>query len=218
MANSTTENISTLSLEEVATWEAQVKEARAKGDPAATLAIAAAAADAIEQQISQQAKNWTENERAALTTVKRFTYNSAADAWPGWELDGPSLDPPALSKAKSLAQRSAALTEKLQLGLIQEATGIWLVAAFDLALGSFDSAIDGFSIASQKYSAGSAPGLALLADGYTVIARGLVAGKPREDIAGDLDKIFARISAGGFKDAVFWTDQLSTALSVFSKK
>jgi hypothetical protein len=93
MANSTTDNIPTLSLsEQVSTWEAQVEEARGKGDPAATVAIAIVAADAIEQQTDQQADDWTEDERAALATVKRFTYSAAADAWPGWELDGPSLD------------------------------------------------------------------------------------------------------------------------------
>lgn len=219
MANSTTGNTPTLSLsEQVSTWEAQVKEARGKGDPAATIAIATAAADAIEKQINQQADNWTEDERAALTTVKRFTYNSAADAWPGWELDGPCLDPPALVTAKSLAQRSLALVEKLQLGTSQEATGIWLVGAFDLALGSFDDAITSFSTASQRWTAGSAPGLALLADGYTVIARGLGAHQPQEDIVGDLDKTIALMSTGGFKDTPFWTQQLRTALSVFSKK
>jgi hypothetical protein len=102
--------------------------------------------------------------------------------------------------------------------MIQEGTGIWLVGAFDLALGSFDSAITCFSAASQRWTAGSAPGLALLADGYTVIARGLGARQPKEDIAGDLDMIIAQISTGGFKDASFWTEQLRTALGVFSKK
>jgi hypothetical protein len=218
MANSAAGNIPTLNLnEQVSALEAQVKEARGKGDPVATIAIAVAAADAIEQQIDQEADNWTEDERAALTTVKRFLYSAAADAWPGWELDGLYLDPPVLANAKSLAQRSAALVEKLQLGMSQEATGIWLVGAFDLALGSFDSAITGFSTASQRWTDGSAPGLALLADGYTAIARGLGARQPHEDIAGDLETIVDKISAGGFKDASFWTEQLRTALNVFSK-
>ncbi len=218
-ANSHTGNIPSLSLsEQVSTWEARVKEARGKGDPAATIAIASAAADTIELQIDQQADNWTENERAALTTVKRFTYSATADAWPGWELNGLSLDPPALATAKILAQRSAVLVEKLQLGMSQEATGIWLVEAFDLALGSFDSAITSFSTASQRWKAGSASGLALPADGYTVIARGVSTHQPQEEISGDLNKIVARISTRGFKDEWLRTEQLCTAWSVFSKK
>ncbi len=86
-------------LSEVSAWENKVKEARRGGDPVATLRLAATAADHIEQQVAKQSE-WTEDDRKALTAAKRFTYNAAADAWPGWELDGPSSDLSALTAGK----------------------------------------------------------------------------------------------------------------------
>lgn len=198
-------------------WESQVKDARRRGDPAATLAIATTAADSIEAEIGEHTE-YTAPQRNALTTLQRFTYNAAADAWPGWQLNEPSLDESTVTKAKHLAERSAALVARLQLGDISEATGIWLVGAFDLALGNFDDAITHFSVASQQYRAGSAPGLELLTRGYTVIANGLQAQKSKTEIAEDLDSIITRISDGGFTDGAEWAEQLRTALTVFSTK
>lgn len=208
--------------EEVAVWENRVKEARGTGDPEATLFFAATGADAIEYHIDKHTnchEDWNEDERAALTALKRFTFNAAADAWPGWQLDGPALDTQALAVARGLAQRSADWVERLKLGAVQEGTGIWLVGAFGLALGELDDALAHFSTASQRYRAAPAPGLALLTSGYEVIARGLRAQQSGEDIMRDLEeKVFHQISSGGFEDGAEWIEQLRTALKVFSKE
>ena len=52
-----------------------------------------------------------------------------------------------------------------------------------------------------------APGLALLTEGYQVIARG----------GEDLESVCARIVAGGFEDGAEWVEQLRTALKVFGR-
>lgn len=201
--------------EDTSAWEARIKEARRKGDPAETIVIATAAADAIEQRMEGR-NALSESDTSALKAVQRFTYNAAADAWPGWQTDGHILDKQHLVTAKGLAERSASLVNKLQLGGIQQATGIWLVAAFDLALGNFDAAATTFPIASQQYQAAQAPGLALLVDGYLVVARGLGARRTRQEITQDLEIVFAQISSGGYEDGNDWIQQLSTALVVFT--
>ncbi|KAK4062794.1 uncharacterized protein Triagg1_9664 [Trichoderma aggressivum f. europaeum] len=202
--------------EQVASWEARVKDARRKGDPCQTTAIAAAAADAIEHQVKVLA-NPTQDETRALKAVQRFTYNASADAWPGWQqVEDGSLDRPTLVAAKRLAIHSAELVDTLQLGAVHQGTGAWLVAAFDLALGRLEDALAGFSISTQRYRAANAPGLVLLAQGYSAIAKGLLNQHSREAITKDLGAIFAQISSGGYEDGTEWIQQLETALGVFS--
>ncbi|KAH8651396.1 hypothetical protein BX600DRAFT_516966 [Xylariales sp. PMI_506] len=232
MATNTTDMLQSQDLSEVVSrWNAQIKEVWGNKETAATLTLVAAAADAIEQRIgSKNDADWTEDERNALMAVKRFTYNAAADAWPGWELDTGTVldnddDKPAseaaaaalLAEGKRTAQRSVAVTRRLKLGDILEATGTWLVGAFDLALGDLDAAVDGFADASQQYKHGSAPGLMLLADGYGVIAKGLRARQPPENIACKLEEeVNTRLLTGGYEDGAEWAEQLRTALKVFS--
>lgn len=216
MTDITTHHAVTLTLsEQVASWEDRVKNARRKGDPSKTTAIAAAGADAIEQQVKVLA-NPTEDETRALKAVQRFTYNASADAWPGWqEVEDGSLDRPTLAAAKQLAIHSAELVDTLQLGAVQQGTGTWLVAAFDLALGRFEDALAGFSISTQQYQAANAPGLVLLVEGYSAITKGLLNQHSREAITKDLEAVFDRISSGGYEDGTEWIQQLKTALNVF---
>ncbi|EFY84279.1 hypothetical protein MAC_09687 [Metarhizium acridum CQMa 102] len=195
----------------------KVKEARSRGDAAAAITAANYAADSIESQIGETI-NGSADENEALTAAQRFTFNVAADAWPGWQRDGPLLDKPTLLRAKHLALRSASLVDRLRLGPIQVGTGAWLVGAFDLVLGNFEEALARFSAASDKYHAAPAPGLELLTSGYAVMARGLWASKPEADIAGDLDRVIAQILAGSFEDREEWAEQLRTALAVVLRK
>ena len=203
--------------QEVASWEARVKEARTKGDQVAILQIAKTAADAIEKLVHKSA-DWDQEEIAALTAVKRVTYNAAADAWPGWELDGPILDTAYLKEAQVLAQRSADWCAKLQLGAIHEATGIWLVGAFDLAMAQYDEAVSRFSASSEQYRTAPAPALKLLSDGYTEIAKGLRSRDSPEDITVKLQGVFTELESGGFKNPTQWIEQLRTALAAFSER
>src|SRR5690348_14346607 len=120
--------------ERVAALQAQVKELRRAGDAHALLAAARAAADEIEQRAGgcRDAA-----ERQALLAVKRFSYNAAADCWPGWSAPAKAFTQGELLAARELAERSARLVTKLGLGPVQEGTGIWLCGAFDLALGRY---------------------------------------------------------------------------------
>jgi hypothetical protein len=197
----------------VATWSARVDQLRRTGDPEALLAGASAAADEIENRVGERRND---EERQALTAVKRFTYNAAADCWPGWSVPDKPPDTRILRAALDLAQRSARLVNALALGPLQEATATWLCGAFDLALGRDADALRAFAIAQQLYTAANAPGLGLLTEGYIAIVAGM---DEREATAGapDLEQIVAQIAAGNFDDGAEWIEQLRTALKVFTR-
>jgi hypothetical protein len=95
---------------------------------------------------------------------------------------------------------------KLGLGPIQEATGTWLVGAFELALGRYAEAREAFAQARESYLAGKAPGLVLLTEGYMAI------------VDGDVEGVCARIAVSGFEDGSEWIEQLRTAAKVFRRR
>jgi hypothetical protein len=197
----------------VATWAARVDLLRRAGHPEALLAGSGAAADEIENRVGERCDD---EARQALTAVTRFTYNAAADCWPGWSLPDKPPDTRILLVAVELARRSARLVNKLALGPLQKATAIWLCGAFDLALGRHADASRAFATAQQLYAEANAPGLALLTEGYIAI----VAEIDEREAAGGasgLEQIVARIAAGNFDDGAEWIEQLRTALMVFRR-
>ena len=191
------------SLSELVTSSQQrVKELRKSGDLPALLAAAESAADAIERRIGESA---TDLDREALIAVKRFTYNVAADCWPGWSVPTTAPDPQILAAGLNMARHSHGLVMKLGLGPIQEGTGTWLVGAFELALGRHAQARDAFAQARESYIAAKAPGLAMLTEGYLAI------------VDGDVESVCARIAVSGFEDGSEWIEQLRTAAKVFNR-
>jgi hypothetical protein len=196
----------------VSELQKHVNEVRRAGRPAAIIAAANAAADAIEQRVGVCSND---AERAALTAVKRFTYNAAADCWPGWSVTGPAVDASSLLAALQLAQRSAALVESLALGSVQEGTAIWLSGAFELALRRLTEASSSFARARQCYITAAAPGLVLLMDGYLTIVQLLATNASQAD-AENFEQICAKIAGGGFEDGPAWSEQLRTALKAFT--
>lgn len=195
----------------VASWVARIKALRQAGDIPALLAAARTAADDIEQCVGELRG---EPELQALLAVKRFTYNAAADAWPGWSLSTKPPEERDLLMGLELARHSARLVESLELGPLQEGTGIWLCGAFALALGSYAEALRTFAAAREHYLAAKAPGLVLLTEGYSAIARQMTEGKAGADA---LEQIAAKINAGGYEDGAEWVAQLRTAQRVFTR-
>jgi hypothetical protein len=197
----------------VSELEKHVNEVRRTGSPAAILAAANAAADAIGQRAGVSSND---AERAALTAVRRFTFNAAADCWPGWSVTGPEVDASSLLGALQLAQRSAALVESLALGSVQKGTATWLSGAFELALRRLTDASSSFVRARQYYITAAAPGLVLLMDGYLIIVQQLAANASQTDTE-NFEQVCAMIGAGGFEDGPEWIEQLRTALKVFKR-
>ena len=198
-----TESLSDL----VASSRARIAELRQSGDLGALISAAEAAADAIERRVVVGAA-LSDADQQALLAVKRFTYNAAADCWPGWSVSDVAADTRHLEAAFVLAQRSLGLVRRLSLGPLQEGTGLWLVGAFELALGKRAEASATFAAARDLFLVAEAPGLALLTEGYVVIAHG----------GEDLESVCARIAAGGFEDGAEWVEQLRTALKIFPKQ
>ena len=201
----------------VSELEKHINEVRRTSSPAAILAAANAAADAIGQRVGVCSND---AERAALTAVKRFTFNAAADCWPGWSIKGPAVDASSLLAALQLSQRSAALVESLALGSLQQGTATWLSGAFELALRRLSDASSSFARARQYYITAAAPGLALLMDGYLTIVQRLAADASQADAsqadAENFEQVCARIGAGALEDGPAWIEQLRTALQVFT--
>jgi hypothetical protein len=181
----------------------RVKELRLSGDLTALLAGAEAAADAIEHRVGEGSGDL---DREALIAVKRFTYNAAADCWPGWSVPATTPDPQLLAAGLNMARRSRGLVVKLGLGPIQEGTGTWLVGAFELALGRHAEAREAFARARESYLAAKAPGLVLLTEGYLAI------------VDGGVEAVCASINIGGFEDGPDWIEQLRTAAQVFGRR
>lgn len=207
-AQSATETLPDLT----ARWVNHVKEARRGGDLATLLAAASSAADLIEQRAGECLND---EQRSALAAAQRFTYNAAADCWPGWSVNAPAVTEPTLLRALEMSRRSARLVERLGLGRVQQGNAAWLNGALELALRRFADATASFAIAQQHLTAGDAPGPALLAQGYIAIVEQLAAGSDRG--GADLEEICSRIAAGGFKDGAAWIEQLRTASKVFTR-
>jgi hypothetical protein len=74
-------------------------------------------------------------------------------------------------------------------------------------LGKRPQALSTFAAARDFFLVAKAPGLALLTEGYLVIARG----------GADLETVCARITAGGFEDGAEWVEQLRTAMKVLGR-
>lgn len=189
----------------------RVKALRRAGDLVALLTAAKAAADEIEHRVGESPDD---EARQALLTVRRFTFNAAADCWPGWSVSDKPADTGNLLAALELAQRSARLSKKLGLDSVHEGTGVWLCGAFELALGRYADASNSFALARQQYIEGKAPGLVLLTEGYIAILQQVAV---HQVPAGgeDLQKVIAKIEAGGFEDGTEWVEQLRTAEKVF---
>lgn len=208
MTDAATESLTAL----VARFQKAISEARRAGDPVALLAKAEAAANEIESRAGE-ARN--PMEREALIAVRRFTFNAAADCWPGWSIPDEPPDAQILVRALELAKHSTLLVTRLGLGHMQEGTGIWLSGAFELALGRYSEAYDAFVVAREHYIAAKAPGLVMLTEGYIALVSQLAG--PQVPAPGeDLDQVCARISTGGFEDGAAWIEQLRTARNVFA--
>jgi hypothetical protein len=151
-------------------WNEQVRAARKAGDVATILATARAAVTALETAIGPR-DTPTEDQTAALKTLRKITYNSAADAYPGWELNTPR-SPEQLATAETLARKSLTLTEECQEDAEHHGHALWLIAALDLAQGRRAEAAAGFRAAAADHAAGNAPLSAALCEGYIGIANG----------------------------------------------
>ena len=194
--------------------EARIKELRKAGDLDALLATAREAAREIEQRIDRA--DWNDAQRSALMAVQRLAYNAAADCWPGWSVPSEPSHQRRLIAARELALHSSELVERLGLPPRRKGTGIWLVGAFDLAIGKYAEASSNFTDAREHYATAGAPDLVLLMDGYLAIVQQV--GRDGASVDGTgLDQVCARISAGDFKEGPAWIAQLRTAQEAFAR-
>jgi hypothetical protein len=88
----------------ITTSQQRIKELRRAGDLVALLAAAKETAEQIERAVGGRKDDAA---REALITVRRFTFNAAADGWPGWKVPERPPETRDLLSARELARHSA---------------------------------------------------------------------------------------------------------------
>ncbi len=191
--------------------EQTVKNTRKSGDIPAILSQTIAVIDAIDAKMGAAENSFAEDQIAALNTIKRIAFNAAADAWPGWKAGAPPRTPDELAAAKSLARRSQAIVEQLDLDPMQRGNAVWLIGALDLAQGDAGQAHAAFKAAGAHYERAASPEMRQLAEGYAAIAMGRGGDSAFEAATGALTALAS-------EDAAACREQLLTAHNLFAPR
>lgn len=189
--------------DKIAALEGQIKAARKAGDIAALLPLAAGAIGQLE--IFAAAAASPSEQKNALSAARRIAYNSAADAFPGWEYPPPAITEPDLLAARVLATKCAELDTSIAASAKHQANASWLIGAMDLALGRRDAAITAFRKAETLFA--EAPEMALLNVGYRAIAG--------DAEAPGFEETCTTLANSGLPHAAGLRDQLVVARQVF---
>src|ERR1700761_7457262 len=108
--------------------ETRVSEARKRGDILTLLEVASPAMDVLEAAApagpAALNRPLPEDEMKALNAARRIGYNAAADVWPGWEIGASPRSDADLQAAQTLARRSSALVDRLDLGAVARGNAI----------------------------------------------------------------------------------------------
>jgi hypothetical protein len=190
-------------LEMVAEFDLAIRLARKAGDIPALLAQAGGAMTALEQCAATPEIAEADRE-TLLQTARRIGYNAAADAWPGWETPPPARTKTELTTAKTIAARTAQVSQQLGEDDFKLGNAAWLIGACDLALGDPAAALAAFRDSALRFK--GFPDMHLLASGYSAIARGN---------GDDLNAAIAALEALGTEDSTALAEQLRVAKAVF---
>jgi hypothetical protein len=186
-------------------WDQKTRACRKAGDVATILGAAQNAVEALESAIGPRAQP-SATQAAALKTLRKITYNCAADAYPGWELNMPPVKPEDLVSAAALARKSLRLVEELHEDAEKHGHAVWLIGALDLAQDRRQAAVESFRAAADFHAEAKAPALAALAEGYIGIATGEAAA---------FDAAVLKIAAVGDADGQALIDQLTIARQIY---
>ncbi len=152
-------------------WDQQVLAARQTEIIGDILAVAEMAVEALEAVIGRPVDPGSA-QAAALMILRKITYNSAADAYPGWAVDAPPRTAAQLGAAARLARKSLSLVEELQEDAENYGHAVWLIGAIALARGARAEAVAEFCKAAAFFAQADAPLMVALAQGYAGMAAG----------------------------------------------
>jgi hypothetical protein len=189
-------------------WDQKIRACRKAGDVATILCAAQNAVKALEAVIGPHAQPSAAQE-AALRTLRKITYNCAADAYPGWALNMPPVQPADLASASILARKSLSLVQELHEDAEKHGHAVWLIGALELAQDRRQAAAESFRAAADFHAEAKAPALAALAEGYIGIASGEAAA---------FDAAVLKIAAIGDADARELIDQLTIARQIYGPR
>ncbi len=162
----------------VAGWDEKIRDARKAGGSGAArgqdgiASLLAAAREAVAE-IEAAIFPFTaldEAQASALRVLRKITYNAAADAYPGWEVNGPPRSAAELAAAESLARKCLSLVETLDENAERHGNALWLIGALALAQGKRDQARIEFRTAADFFTEAKTPLMTALCDGYIGIA------------------------------------------------
>jgi hypothetical protein len=198
----------------VAGWDEKIRDARKAGGIGAArrqdgianlLATARQAVAAVERAIGP-IMGPDDAQASALRVLRKITYNTAADAYPGWEVNGPPRSAAELAAAESLARKCLSLVETLDESAERHGNALWLIGALALAQGKRHEARKEFGAAADFFTQAETPLMTALCDGYIGIA---------DEDGPAVDAAITKIGALEDKYAKDMIDQLVIARQVY---
>ncbi|MGV3721466.1 MAG: hypothetical protein ACO1SX_11210 [Actinomycetota bacterium] len=162
-----------------------------------------------------RAKGAAEAEAADLRGLaKTMAYDLASFTWPGW--NEPDILPTMADEAIGLdaARLNLRLAVELKRGAEPMLNAHWVLGAQQLPAGQYAGAIRSFEQSAELARAAKARGPELMATGYALLAKQLLAP------AAETEKALAANAAALVKekDGQFFQEQIATAQRVFAKR
>lgn len=168
-----------------------------------------AAADRIASDDAEQAEK-------LKGAAKAMSFNVSANAWPGWEDEGITINRSDSIAGLDLARLNLRLAGELKRDDQIVGNAHWLVGAHHLALKVYDKAIKEFSQSVKLSQAAKAADQEHMARGYVGIAK-LAADKSNTDGKTELATAMEALREIGSDDAKFFATQLESVSKLFAK-
>ncbi len=164
-------------------------------------------AKAVEQRDEKLA-------RSLRAHAKAFAFNTAANAWPGWQDPGIEVTASDLVNGLDLARLNLRLARELKVSAQAQLNAHWLVGAHLMAAKQVEPAVKQFDLARELAKPEESPDYLGMIDGYTALAR--LSAKPNDKtLQGQLDVVVAKLKETK-GEGKFFAQQIRTAAEVFA--
>lgn len=147
---------------------------------------------------------------------KAMAYNLASFTWPGWNEEGIILSEGDLATGLDAAKLNLRLAYELSKPASAVSAAHWVLGAQHLAGASYDEAIEAFALAREKAREANDEASEWMNLGYIGIVR-ITDGSEKTEGEKEFHEAVEGLQKVDTEDAKFYTEQLRTALKVFSE-
>lgn len=189
-------------------WNEKLRAARKDQPISSVLRLARQAIEDLERALGPRSALHPAQIHA-LRTMRKIAYNSAADAYPAWDLNPKPVAAADLEHAAKLALTCRVLVEELGEDAQHQGNAIWLIGALDLAQGRRAAASAEFNRAITCFNEAQSPLMIALAEGFVGIAA--------QDLTA-FDGALAKIGGLDDQDAAFMIEQLTAGWHAFVER